>query len=115
MDWPKTLCGALPGLWMSSLCPCQKQKHISFEPKSRQCIFIGYPPDYKGWKVYDPLTRKITISRDIIFDEQTMPGTKTNPSDFFYIPLHSNPFPESRGEHSHSHRFFPLREKNNDT
>src|SRR6266446_1235737 len=44
-----------------------------------------------------------------------MPGMKTNPSDFFYIPLHSNPVPESRGEHSHSHRFFPLRENDNDT
>src|SRR6266478_6204000 len=93
----------------------QKKQHTSFEPKSRQCIFLGYPPDYKGWKVYDPLTRKITISRDIIFDEQTMPGTKTSASDTFYIPLPSNPVPESGGEQSHSHRFFPLRSNDNDT
>ena len=80
----------------------QKKKHTSLEPKSRRCIFLGYPPDYKGWKVYDPLTRKITISRDIIFDDHTMPGTKTSAADTIYIPLSSNPVPESGGEESHS-------------
>jgi hypothetical protein len=26
-----------------------------------KCIFIGYPPDYKGWKFYNPATKKSFI------------------------------------------------------
>ena len=94
----------------------QKNKHRSFEAKSRRCIFIGYPPDYKGWKVYDPLTQKITISRDVIFDEQTMPGTRTNASDSIYTPSHLDLVSESGGEQSQqSHYFSPLSNNDNDT
>ncbi len=115
MVWLKTVCGTLLVFGCQAYVHVQKKKHISFEPKSRRCIFLGYPPDYKGWKVYDPLTWKITISRDIIFDEQSMPGMKTSASDTFYISLPSNLVPESGGEQSHSHRFLPLRYNDNDT
>lgn len=37
-------------------------------------IFIGYPSNHVGWKVYVPRTRKIVVSRDVIFDETCFPG-----------------------------------------
>jgi hypothetical protein len=43
----------------------QKDKRRSFEPKSRKCIFLGYPLDYKGWKCWDPVTNEVFISRDV--------------------------------------------------
>ena len=27
-----------------------------------KCIFIGYPDGYKGWKFYNPETKKVIIS-----------------------------------------------------
>ena len=78
----------------------QKKHQHSFKSKSRKCIFVGYPPDFKGWKVYDPLTHQITVSRDVIFDENTMPGSKHTSSDTPYSPLHKEPVSESGGEHS---------------
>ena len=52
----------------------QKDQRKSLEPYSLKCIFLGYPDGYKGWKCYDPLSKKIVISRDVIFDECSFPG-----------------------------------------
>ena len=34
-----------------------------------KCIFIGYPQGYKGWKFYNPGTKKVIISECADFDE----------------------------------------------
>ena len=39
-----------------------------------KCIFIGYPPDYKGWKFYNPITKKSIISERAQFDERYFLG-----------------------------------------
>jgi hypothetical protein len=36
----------------------------------------GYPPDYAGWKFYNPVTRKIVISERAEFDEHYFPALK---------------------------------------
>ena len=41
-----------------------------------KCIFLGYPPDYKGWKFYNPDTKRIIISERAVFDERYFPGLK---------------------------------------
>jgi len=33
------------------------------------CYLLGYSPTQKGWKLWDPTTRKIVLSRDVVFDE----------------------------------------------
>ena len=35
-----------------------------------KCVFIGYPQGYKGWKFYNPVTRKVAISERADFDER---------------------------------------------
>jgi hypothetical protein len=32
-------------------------------------VFIGYEPGSKAYKVYEPSTRRVHVSRDVIFDE----------------------------------------------
>jgi hypothetical protein len=54
----------------------QKDKCSSFAPKSRKCIFLGYPDDYKGWKCWDPITGDLFISCDVHFVEMEMPGAE---------------------------------------
>ncbi|CAA7264649.1 unnamed protein product [Cyclocybe aegerita] len=39
----------------------QKDKRESLGLHMQKCVFIGYPDDYKGWKFYNPETRKAVI------------------------------------------------------
>jgi hypothetical protein len=40
------------------------------DAKSRKSIFMGYPEGVKGYKLYDPVSRKFLRSRDVIFLEK---------------------------------------------
>src|ERR1044072_5809073 len=52
--------------------------HISSEDRSKldhkssRCIFIGFNKGVKGYKLWDPVKKKVVVSRDVIFDEQSM-------------------------------------------
>jgi len=35
--------------------------------KGHICIFVGYSEETKGYKLYDPVVRKVIISRDVQF------------------------------------------------
>ncbi|CAH9095067.1 unnamed protein product [Cuscuta epithymum] len=39
------------------------------EDKAEKCIFVGYSTQSKAYRLYNPLTEKIIISRNVIFDE----------------------------------------------
>ena len=56
-------------------------------------VFIGYPDNYAGWKVYIPSTKKIVVSRDVIFDEFCFPGLSEKGTASSDTP-HPAQFPE---------------------
>jgi hypothetical protein len=45
------------------------EKRSKLHPKAEKCIFIGYSLEQKGYRCFDPSTRKLQVSRDVVFDE----------------------------------------------
>ena len=39
------------------------------DDRSKKMVFIGYLHGVKGYRLWDPLEKKATISRDMVFDE----------------------------------------------
>src|SRR6201994_2853397 len=57
-------------------------------------VFIGYPDGYKGWKFWDPVSKRTFISERAEFDEFSFPLSKqpltappTEPSSSYSLPL----------------------------
>ncbi|KAG6506237.1 hypothetical protein ZIOFF_031559 [Zingiber officinale] len=46
--------------------PQNKEK---FDEKGEKLIFIGYSDESKGYRLYNPKTNQLVLSRDVIFDE----------------------------------------------
>lgn len=77
----KSLCGETPFKMWNKRIPTVKHLRIfgqivysldkrsksKFSPRSREQIFIGYCSDAKAYRLYDPETRKVSKSRDVVF------------------------------------------------
>jgi hypothetical protein len=47
--------------------------------KTRQCIFLGYGGNQFGYKLFDPIARKVVRSRDVVFvEDQTIEDIDTS-------------------------------------
>jgi hypothetical protein len=56
-----------------------KDKHKSLNLHTMPCVFLGYPEDYCGWKVWDPCAKQVIILWDVIWNKEEMPGNSTVP------------------------------------
>ena len=50
-------------------------KRNKLAKRARACVFVGYAPEAKGWKLYDPHSARYIIARDATFQE-SVSGTK---------------------------------------
>jgi hypothetical protein len=46
-----------------------KENRSKMDKKDKKCIFIGYKDGVKGYKLWNPKTKKIVYSRDVVFRE----------------------------------------------
>ena len=58
-------------------------------PRSVACIFLGYPPNTKGYRCYDPISHRVITSRHVYFDEMVFPFQQV-PSDVAALPAPSD-------------------------
>ena len=59
------------------------ERRTKLESKSRKCILVGYSEETKGYRCYEPSTRKIHISGDVQFQERRFwhtPSDLSNPT-----------------------------------
>jgi hypothetical protein len=59
--------------YWSNLGPYNAQKSAF---RSKQCVFLGYNPNHKGYKCLDVSSGRVYISRDVVFDETVFPFSK---------------------------------------
>lgn len=62
------------------------------DPSAEQLTFVGYDGSTKGYKLWNPKTRKFIVSSDVVFEETVFPlRTQTPPTQPPNQPLPSTP------------------------
>ncbi|KAL0447877.1 UNVERIFIED_CONTAM: Retrovirus-related Pol polyprotein from transposon RE2 [Sesamum latifolium] len=56
-------------------------------PRASRCVFLGYTPGQKGYKVYDLLSHSYFVSRDVIFYESSFPFAFDDPTSHKHCPI----------------------------
>lgn len=63
-----------------------KQFRNKWDKKSQKMIFVGYQADSRNYRLYNPLTKKITVSRDVVIHE-TNSHSIESPNEDTRIPI----------------------------
>lgn len=69
MAWIQTRCSSLPYIWM--YCTCEDLgKHLAkLDDRSTPMVFVDYAAGTKGYRLYNPVTQRVHVSRDVVFEE----------------------------------------------
>ena len=82
----------------------KNRSNDKFAPRSKTCIFSGYPIGENGYKVCDMESHRIFTSNDVIFYENKFPFQSHNPPKesnvvfplpiFYYLETLDTMFPD---------------------
>ncbi|WVZ61780.1 hypothetical protein U9M48_011597 [Paspalum notatum var. saurae] len=96
------LCGTAPDYSDLRLfgCVCYvflaPRERTKLTAQSVECVFLAYSAEHKGYRCWDPVGRRMRISRDVVFDESrpfyprpssdTSLASLVDPLSFLFIP-----------------------------
>ncbi|KAK2972283.1 hypothetical protein RJ640_014341 [Escallonia rubra] len=64
------------------------QQRNKLDDKSEKFIFIGYSQESKGYKLYNPVDKKMKVSRDVTFDEKSSwDWTDRDKEQYVFYPI----------------------------
>ena len=66
------------------------------DAKSSKAIFVGYPKDTKGYKLYDLSSRRFLRSRNVKFHEQRFHDFESNDKEFVPAEIYGSDVNESK-------------------
>ena len=67
-----------------------KEKRTKLVPSGKKGIFVGYSEKLKAYKIYFPAYKKIDISKDVTFEEDS---TYNNPENYLLKTLKNQKYP----------------------
>jgi hypothetical protein len=95
--------GSKPDVRSLRIFGCSAYAHVpkaerhKLDTKTRKCILLGYGTNQKGYRLYDLRRMKVINSRDVVFDETSMPGVqkeKELPPKYVELEVEEKPIVE---------------------
>ena len=79
-----------------------KDERSKLDDKCKPCIFLGYGHEEFGYRLYDPVEKKVIRSRDVVFlEDQTLQDPEPNEmpdlTPDFSVTEHPMPAPDTQG------------------
>lgn len=69
MEWKKAISGAFQSVGCIGYVHIPDVKRNKLDDKSIKCVLLGFSSESKAFKMFDPVLKKVHISRDVIFEE----------------------------------------------
>lgn len=91
-----------------------KEKRRKWDKKSNRMILVGYCETSKGYRLFDPKSSKILISRDVIFFEKFQNNTPKASNTNLPLDNHSEESAVSSPSHSKSTTYSGIEEADED-
>ncbi|KAL0356305.1 UNVERIFIED_CONTAM: Retrovirus-related Pol polyprotein from transposon TNT 1-94 [Sesamum radiatum] len=65
-----------------------EQQRTKLDDRSKKMVFLGYDESSKGYKCFDPIAKKVVISRDVEFEEDASWNWNTQKGEMYHFLPH---------------------------